>query len=116
MQFQAETNQSNAQRPLGHRAASKLGIFTLALLICAAAAADPVPQFGVTAVNAQGNALYNVTLTPNATPNTGALITGTTRLNTNYRSGDAWQVLCGGPCSQLGHQRTRSHRRGLIQL
>ena len=87
MQFQAETNQSNAERPLGHRAASKLGIFTLALLICAAAAADPVPQFGVTAVNAQGNSLYNVTLTPNATPNTGALITSTTQLNTNTEAG-----------------------------
>ncbi len=87
MQFQAETNQSNAERPLGHRTASKLGIFTLALLTCAAAAADPVPQFGVTAVNAQGNSLYNVTLTPNATPNTGALITSTTQLNTNTEAG-----------------------------
>jgi uncharacterized protein YjdB len=81
MQFQAETNQSNAERSLDN-SASKLSIFTLALLTCAAAVADPVPQFGVTAVNAQGNSLYNVTLTPNATPNTGALITGTTRLNT----------------------------------
>jgi uncharacterized protein YjdB len=83
MQFQAATNQSVASRAsLGRRAASNLGMLTLALLMCAAAAADPVPQFGVTAVNAQGNSLYNVTLTPNATPNTGALITGTTQLNT----------------------------------
>ena len=65
------------------RTAAKRGMFTVALLACAAAAADPVPQFGVTAVNANGNALYNVTLTPNLTPNTGALITGTTQLNTD---------------------------------
>jgi hypothetical protein len=58
-------------------------LFSIALLVCAAAAADPVPQFGVTAVNAHGNALYNVKLTPNATPNSGALITGTTQLNTD---------------------------------
>ena len=89
-------------------------MLTLALLICAAAAADPVPQFGVTAVNAHGNSLYNVTLTPNATPNTGALITGTTQLNT--RRSDAWQVLRSGPCSQLSHQRTRSDRRGHIEI
>jgi hypothetical protein len=83
MQFQA-ANRSQVKRPsLGHRAASNSGIFTLALLVCAAAAADPVPQFGVTAVNAQGNSLYNVTLTPNATPNTGARITTTTQLNTD---------------------------------
>jgi hypothetical protein len=55
----------------------------IALLTCGAVKADPVPQFGVTAVNANGNSLYNVTLTPNAIPNTGALITGTTQLNTD---------------------------------
>jgi hypothetical protein len=65
------------------RAAVKFGLFALALLTCAAASADPVPQFGVTAVNAKGNALYSVTLTPNATPNTGATITGTVVLNTD---------------------------------
>ncbi len=64
-------------------AMNRFGMVTLALLACTATRADPVPQFGVTAVNAQGNALYNVTLTPNATANTGALITGTTRLNSN---------------------------------
>ncbi len=84
MQFQSATNRFSAARPaFGHRAASRLGMLSIALLICAAAAADPVPQFGVTAVNANGNSLYNVTLTPNATPNTGALITGTTPLNTD---------------------------------
>ena len=84
MQTQSATGLSSAARAAsGHRAAAKLGLLTIALLTCAAAAADPVPQFGVTAVNANGNSLYNVTLTPNATPNTGALITGTAQLNTD---------------------------------
>ncbi len=83
MQFQA-TKPSGTERPASrHRAPSKLGLCTIALLACAAAAADPVPQFGVTAVNANGNSLYDVMLTPNATPNTGALITGTAQLNTD---------------------------------
>ena len=43
----------------------------------------PVQQFGLTAVNSNGNALYNVTVTPNTPANTGALITGTTVLNTD---------------------------------
>jgi hypothetical protein len=84
MQFQSATNLSGAGRPAwSRRSASKFGLFTIALLACAAAVADAVPQFGVTAVNAKGNALLNVTLTPNATPNTGALLTGTTQLNTD---------------------------------
>ena len=84
MRFQSATSRfSFEQQAWRHRAAAKLGMLTVALLACAAAAADPVPQFGVTAVNANGNALYNVILTPNTTPNTGALITGTTQLNTD---------------------------------
>jgi hypothetical protein len=84
MQFQSATSLSGAGRPAwSPRSASKFGLFTIALLACAAAVADAVPQFGVTAVNAKGNALLNVTLTPNATPNTGALLTGTTQLNTD---------------------------------
>ena len=43
----------------------------------------PVEQFGLTAVNSNGNALYNVTVTPNTPANTGALITGTAVLNTD---------------------------------
>jgi Bacterial Ig-like domain (group 2) len=43
----------------------------------------PVQQFGLTAVNSNGNALYNVTVTPNSAANTGALITGTQILNTD---------------------------------
>jgi Bacterial Ig-like domain (group 2) len=43
----------------------------------------PVEQFGLTGVNSNGNALYNVTVTPNTPPNTGALITGTAILNTD---------------------------------
>jgi hypothetical protein len=43
----------------------------------------PVEQFGLTAVNSNGNSLYNVTVTPNTPANTGALITGTSVLNTD---------------------------------
>ncbi|HEY2780613.1 MAG TPA: Ig-like domain-containing protein [Steroidobacteraceae bacterium] len=43
----------------------------------------PVEQFGLTAVNSNGDALYNVTVTPNTPANTGALITGTQVLNTD---------------------------------
>jgi hypothetical protein len=43
----------------------------------------PVEQFGLTVVNRNGNALYNVTVTPNTPANTGALITGTSVLNTD---------------------------------
>ena len=43
----------------------------------------PVEQFGLTGVNSNGNALYNVTVTPNTPANTGALITGTAILNTD---------------------------------
>ena len=93
--------------------------FSLALLrLRMPGQSDPVPQFGVTAANAQGNALYNVTLTPNATPNTGALITGTTRLNTTT---EAWRRMASSlrvvPCSQLpSPARSISSRRGLIEL
>jgi uncharacterized protein YjdB len=84
MESQPATSLFGGERPTrGDRAAAKLSFIGIALLACAAAAADPVPQFGVTAVNAKGNSLYNVTLTPNATPNTGALITGTSQLNTD---------------------------------
>jgi hypothetical protein len=43
----------------------------------------PVQQFGLTAVNSNGNALYNVTVTPNTPASTGALITGSSVLNTD---------------------------------
>jgi hypothetical protein len=92
MHFQSLTTHVGAEQyAWRRRTAAKFGLFTLAVLACAAAAADPVPQFGVTAVNAQGNALYNVTMTPNAIANTGALITGTTQLNTDAAS--QWYVL-----------------------
>jgi hypothetical protein len=84
MQFQSAINPFGTARPAsGRRVATKLGMLVIALLTCATALADPVPQFGVTAVNANGNSLYDVLLTPNATPNTGALITGTAQLNTD---------------------------------
>jgi hypothetical protein len=58
------------------RAAAKLGAFAIALLTCTTAAADSVPQFGVTVVNANGNALYDVSLKSDGKPypNTGAVI------------------------------------------
>jgi hypothetical protein len=44
----------------------------------------PVAQIGLTAVNSNGgNALYNVTVTPNTPATSGALITGTAVLNTD---------------------------------
>ena len=36
----------------------------------------PVEQFGFTAVNSNGNALYNVTVTPNTPATTGARAAG----------------------------------------
>jgi hypothetical protein len=84
MRFQSViTRIGTDQHATRRRTAAKFGLFTVAVLACASAAADPVPQFGVTAVNAKGNALYNVTMTPNTIPNSGALITGTTQLNTD---------------------------------
>lgn len=84
MQFQSATYRLSTVQPAwSRRAAAKLSLLTIAALTCAAAAADPVQQLGVTAVNANGNSLYSVTLTPNAVPDTGALIKGTTQLNTD---------------------------------
>ena len=80
MDFQFATNRRSAP----HRVMTGLA-GTLALLAFAAAGAQTVPvqQFGVTAVNSNNNALYNVTVTPNTPANTGALITGTQVLNTD---------------------------------
>lgn len=63
----------------------RLSVGAAAVLAFAAASAQTVPvqQFGVTAVNSNNNALYNVTLTPNMLANSGALITGTQGLNTD---------------------------------
>jgi hypothetical protein len=65
--------------------ATRLAAGTAALLAFASLHAQTVPvqQFGLTAVNSNGNALYNVTVTPNTPPNPGALITGTALLNTD---------------------------------
>jgi Bacterial Ig-like domain (group 2) len=60
-----------------------LGAATLLAFAPLHAQTVPVEQFGLTAVNSNGNALYNVTVTPNTPANTGALITGTTVLNTD---------------------------------
>jgi Bacterial Ig-like domain (group 2) len=67
------------------RRAFELAAGAAALLAFASLHAQTVPveQFGFTAVNSNGNALYNVTVTPNTQPNTGALITGTEVLNTD---------------------------------
>jgi Bacterial Ig-like domain (group 2) len=63
----------------------QLAAGTAALLAFASLHAQTVPveQFGLTAVNSNGNSLYNVSVTPNTPANTGALITGTTVLNTD---------------------------------
>ena len=62
-----------------------LAIGAAALLAFASLQAQTVPveQFGLTAVNSNGNALYNVTVTPNTPPDAGALITGTAILNSD---------------------------------
>jgi hypothetical protein len=72
--------------PLVRRqAVTQLAAGAAALLAFASLHAQTVPveQFGLTAVNSNGNALYNVTVTPNTLPNSGALITGTAVLNTD---------------------------------
>ncbi len=67
------------------RQAIQVALGAAALLAFASLRAQTVPveQFGLTGVNANGNALYNVTITPNTPANTGALITGTAVLNTD---------------------------------
>jgi Bacterial Ig-like domain (group 2) len=75
-----------AAPPVHSQATSRLAFGAAALLACASLHAQttvPVEQFGFTAVNSNGNALYNVNVTPNTSPNTGALITGTEVLNTD---------------------------------
>jgi hypothetical protein len=63
----------------------RLTVGAIAFLNFAAVDAQQVisQQFGVTAVNGTGNALYAVTLTPNTPPSGGALVTGTQVLNTD---------------------------------
>jgi hypothetical protein len=60
-----------------------LGAAAVLAFAIANAQTVPVQQFGLTAVNSNGNLLYNVTVTPNMPANTGALITGTQPLNTD---------------------------------
>jgi hypothetical protein len=77
------------------QAATKCTVGAAALLAFASLHAQTVPvqQFGLTAVNSNGNALYNVTVTPNTPANTGALIAGTQVLNTDGASqGDFFAV------------------------
>jgi Bacterial Ig-like domain (group 2) len=71
--------------PPVRRHAIQLAVGVAALLAFPSLHAQTVPveQFGLTAVNSNGNALYNVSVTPNTPANTGALITGTTVLNTD---------------------------------
>ena len=74
-----------ALAPVHRPVITQLAVGAAALLAFASLHAQTVPveQFGLTAVNSNGNALYNVTVTPNTQPNTGALITGTAVLNTD---------------------------------
>ena len=63
----------------------RFAVATAASLACASLHAQTVPveQFGLTGVNSNGNALYNVTVTPSVPANSGALITGTAVLNSD---------------------------------
>ena len=74
-----------APAPVRRQVIAQLAAAAVALLAFASLHAQTVPveQFGLTAVNSNGNALYNVTVTPNTPANTGALITGTAVLNTD---------------------------------
>lgn len=78
-------NYRRAPAPVRHCAIAQVAVGAAAMLAFASLHAQTVPvqQFGLTAVNSNGNALYNVTVTPNTPANTGALITGTTILNTD---------------------------------
>jgi len=69
----------------GRELVTRLAAGAAALLAFASADAQQVvaQQFGATAVNGNGNALYNLTVTPNSAPNTGALLSGTQVLNTD---------------------------------
>ncbi len=59
----------------------------------------PVAQIGLTGVNSNDNALYNVTVTPNTPPNIGALITGTSVLNTDAAPRDSFFAVARVPNS-----------------
>jgi Bacterial Ig-like domain (group 2) len=84
MDFHTAQKYFRARSPV-RRQAIRLAVGAAALLTFASLHAQTVPveQFGLTAVNSNGNALYNVTVTPNTPPNIGALITGTAALNTD---------------------------------
>jgi hypothetical protein len=84
MDFQSATKFLSARSSV-RQLINQLTTGAVAVLAFAAAGAQTVPvqQFGLTAVNSNGNSLYNVTVTPNAQANTGALITGTQALNTD---------------------------------
>jgi hypothetical protein len=85
MDFHSAKSYFRALPFVRRQAIARISFGAAALLTFASIHAQTVPveQFGFTAVNSNGNALYNVTVTPNAQPNTGALITGTAVLNTD---------------------------------
>src|SRR3984957_16483470 len=85
MDFHSAKKCFRALTPVSRQAITRLAVSAAALLAFASLHAQTVPvqQFGLTAVNSNGNALYNVTVTPNTLPNSGALITGTAVLNTD---------------------------------
>ena len=103
MNFQSMIESSGGVRSTcSSRAAAKLGAFAIALLTCATAAADSVPQFGVTVVNANGNALYDVNLKSDGKPypNTGAVIdpsNPTTVLNTDSATHGSFDAVVRAP-------------------
>jgi hypothetical protein len=88
MDFHFAKKRLRALAPARRQAITQLATGAAALLAFASLHAQTVPveQFGLTAVNSNGNALYNVTVTPSAPPSNGALITGTAVLNTDGAS------------------------------
>jgi hypothetical protein len=85
MDFHSAKKYLRAPAAVRRQTFSQLIVGAAALLAFASPHAQTVPveQFGLTGVNSNGNALYNVTVTPNTPPNSGALITGTEVLNTD---------------------------------
>jgi len=85
MDFYFAKKYLRALAPVRRQGIIQLAVGAAAMLAFASLHAQTVPveQFGLTAVNSNGNALYNVTVTPNTPPSNGALITGTAVLNTD---------------------------------
>jgi hypothetical protein len=85
MDFRSAKKYLRALPRVSRQAITQVGVGAIAWLAFASLHAQTVPveQFGLTAVNSNGNSLYNVTVTPNTPADSGALITGTAVLNSD---------------------------------